>query len=318
MNDTLVELEKKVLIQNYQRLLNSTIDQKITHLEIIWNIVHTSIVFISISENAKSKYLEYWQRANGLIHAPHPHDIPKNESERFYTTYYLLQHLLRKDRIAMVDIGRKYNKLKTHSDEENFQIFNNLFLEHFIFYYLNLTDKHNFILALLKRYKLRTEWFNREELFSKWESNKSKGELILKKDLYKFLFDQGLDIFLEPSQHSGKPDFIAIERSNLQKSVLEGKIFHSQQHSKSHLIEGVKQTEIYVRDRNEQIGYLVVYNTGPQLIVLALNADGHEFPFIIRNGRKIYLLIVDVYSNEKSASIRPREQVITFTKEDFE
>ena len=84
-----------------------------------------------------------------------------------------------------------------------FQAIREWWLKPFIDYLEEKLDEQATILGLLLRYKKRCEWFNREALTKQTAEENQKDyaqvEDVLKKDLYRFLHDQGVNLTLEPS-----------------------------------------------------------------------------------------------------------------------
>src|SRR4051794_10877878 len=86
-------------------------------------------------------------------------------------------------------------------------------------YLLEALDDRQVTLSQLLRYQQRCEWFRREELNDLVKKHrdetvaagrkKLKIEDVLKKDLYCYLHDQGLDFTIEPKSAVGEIDLIA-------------------------------------------------------------------------------------------------------------
>ena len=81
------------------------------------------------------------------------------------------------------------------------------------------------VLFLIERFKLKTEWFRRKELYLLYQEDTSVGEASLDQELRASLFDGGIDYpFSQPSSPSGKADIIALLDSD-DPLVLEVKVF---------------------------------------------------------------------------------------------
>lgn len=303
MNPSLVKLEKKILTQHYKRILKSDHAQKMAHLRFTWHFLHRSPAFSSIVDTIKAHEEEYWRKGYALYHNAVP--VEEDQMARFFSCYYMLVLMLKDSHPNPMNMmGAKYSVMGG-TIEQNFQVFISYFLEHFIQSFLNMADKQLLLLGLLKKYKQRSEWFNKSQLAI------LKTERELKKDLYKFLFDQGLPIFVEPVSPSGEADIIAIEKDYNQFSIIEGKIFDVKK-AKSYIYQGVRQLKDYMRDHQAQVGYLSIYCNGPKELVIENNPES-SLPFIRKNELTIFFVVIDITDQEKTASTRPAREQVTIS-----
>jgi hypothetical protein len=83
------------------------------------------------------------------------------------------------------------------------------YLEPFYGYLDEHLDDRNFILYCLERYKRTCEWFERDRLFRIWSAETQRGEKLLALDLYRYLFEQGIEFHIEPWSASGEADMVA-------------------------------------------------------------------------------------------------------------
>ncbi len=66
------------------------------------------------------------------------------------------------------------------------------------------------VLAVLERYKRRTEWFHQQKLHDKYTSDTARGEASLDNHLREYLVDQGIAYpFSQPRSPSGSADVVA-------------------------------------------------------------------------------------------------------------
>ena len=161
------------------------------------------------------------------------------------------------------------------------------------------------VLYLIERFKMKTEWFRRKELYLLYQEDTSVGEASLDQELRASLFDGGIDYpFSQPSSPSGKADIIALLDSD-DPLVLEVKVFDpGRSKGKSHLRQGFHQVLRYANDYNQSLGYLVIVNCSDrQLVISSEDASGAEFPPRITYGGKIFFVIpVDIHPDTASAS----------------
>ena len=161
------------------------------------------------------------------------------------------------------------------------------------------------ILYLLERFKLKAEWFRREELYGLYQGDTSVGESSLDQELRASLFEGGVDYpFSQPSSPSGKADIVALLGSD-DPLVLEVKVFDpDRSRGKSNLRQGLHQVLRYANDYNQSLGYLVIFNCSDrQLVISSEEASGAEFPPRITYGGKTFFAIpIDIHPDIASAS----------------
>lgn len=175
------------------------------------------------------------------------------------------------------------------------------------------------ILGLLVRYKKRSEWFNREELQQIADDEKArKGidkkraevEKVLKVDLYRYLHDQGMDFTIEPKSDRGEIDLILNNGG-----YIEGKVFDNKGRDKNYIIKGFGQLLHYLRQYVQTKGYLLVYQTCKEQLVIEADQLG-TIPFVRCGGKTVYILAVDICQYQKSVSQRDHE-LIRITAEEL-
>jgi len=173
-------------------------------------------------------------------------------------------------------------------------------------------DEQQSILGLLVRYKKRCEWFCKKELLTIIESEEAKKgdekkraevEDVLKKDLYRYLHDQGIDFTIEPHSDRGEIDLI-LDQRGWDRKYLEGKVFDNDNRDAKYVIKGFGQLLHYLRQYNNTRGYLLVYKTCETQLVI----EGAEYlgviPFVRCEGKTIFILVVDICQYEKPVSQR--------------
>ena len=167
-------------------------------------------------------------------------------------------------------------------------------------------DDSGNVLYLIERFKLKTEWFGREELYSIYESRTAIGEASLDRELRRALFDGGVDYpFSQPSSPSGKADVVALLGSE-DPIVLEIKVFDPDRgKDRGHLRQGFHQVLRYANDYNQSLGYLVIFNcSNRQLIISSQEGSKGETPTRITYADKTFFVIaIDVHPDTASASV---------------
>ena len=117
------------------------------------------------------------------------------------------------------------------------------------------------VLYLIERFKLRAEWFKRDELYNLYQAHTSVGETGLDRELRAGLFEGGIDYpFSQPLSPSGKADVVALLGSD-DPLVFEVKVFDPERgKGNRQLQQGFHQVLRYADDYNQSLGYLVIFN----------------------------------------------------------
>ena len=175
------------------------------------------------------------------------------------------------------------------------------------------------VLYLIERFKLKTEWFRRQELHGLYLADTSVGEASLDRELRAGLFDGGVDYpFSQPSSPSGQADIVALLGSD-DPIVLEVKVFDpSRSKGKRHLSQGFHQVLRYSNDYNQSVGYLVVFNCSDrQLVISSDEPSDTEFPpRITYAGKTFFTISIDIHTTLVSASKeKPTNRLVINTNE---
>jgi hypothetical protein len=178
-------------------------------------------------------------------------------------------------------------------------------------------DEQQAILGLLVRYKKRCEWFNRQELLKTArdeqarrgdEKKRSEVEKVLKEDLYRYLHDQGLEFAIEPPSDRGEIDLI-VDQAGGDRKYLEGKVFDNENRNANYIVKGFGQLLHYLRQYNAARGYLLVYKTCEQQLVIEGAEQLGTVPFVRCEGKNVFILVVDIGEYGKPVSQRSYQPV---------
>ncbi len=302
-------------------MLRATRHLKYLHLKFLWHYIHHSEQFSQLAEVIKEKAQPQLVRAFQILdeHKKSVPVLPDNHFERIYLAYLVIDEILKPNHPLhiMSVIGRDYSPQKQGTHEEFFSVFNDLFLEPLILFLTHQANKNFLVLGLLKKYKHRSEWFNRDELLKFAKDNKSTVEDTLKSDLYRFLFDNGLDLFIEPQSPAGNIDLIASQKNSPNKTLAEGKIFDGDKRSKSYIIKGVWQLLTHVKENNESKGYLVIYNISSKVLTFNMKQPSSPFSFCSVDNKTIYLIVIDIFNYDKTASTRGKQELVEINESDI-
>ena len=161
------------------------------------------------------------------------------------------------------------------------------------------------VLRILERFKRKTEWFTKGDLFERYRQNTSRGEASLDQALRAGLFEGGIDYpFSQPASPSGKSDVVALLGSD-DPMVLEVKVFDpGKGRNVRHLQQGFHQVLRYANDYNQSVGYLVIFNcANNQVVITDGDAEYTDYPTRIRYADKtVFVFVIDVHPDTASAS----------------
>lgn len=238
----------------------------------------------------------------------------ETEEENALACYLVLKRCAESDdqRIE-IHIARNYSNETKHN--EVLEAFRDIFIEPLYEYIDENLDDTGFVLALLRKYKHRSEWFRRSSLFSAWEAETKHGEKLLALDLYEYLHDQGIDFAIEPASVSGEADLVAAQTSE-EPLIADAKIFDpAKSKGVNYIASGFRQIYTYTLDYNQPVGYLVIFKTCEEDLRLPFANESQATPFVQHNNKTIFFLVIDIYPYETSASKRGKLQYKELTED---
>ncbi len=205
---------------------------------------------------------------------------------------------------------RDFNDTKTKIVED--------YISPIIYYLHDKLDKSNSTIYLLEKYKRRTEWFTKKELFEKYKTADKSYEQILEDDLRLFLFDQGIDYpFSTPTSASGRADIIG-EIETDDPLIVEIKIFdRSKSYGKERIKDGFNQIVKYANDYNKDVGYLVIFNMDEAELNFNFTDNNNIFPPSIQFNNKIFYFVIINSANNITASKSGTIQEIEVTEKEL-
>ncbi len=188
-----------------------------------------------------------------------------------------------------------------------------------IMYYLHDgLDKSNATIYLLERYKKRTEWFTRKELYERYSTATQSYEQILEDDLRLFLFDQGIEYpFSTPKSASGRVDIIGEIETN-DPLIIEIKIIDkSKSYGKVRIKEGFTQIVKYANDYNKDVGYLVIFNMDNAEINFKFSDSSNVFPPSFSfNNKTFYFVVINTAVFDSASKTGVLKQLVV-TEQDL-
>jgi len=293
-------------LQRRVRRLNS-IDFKSFHFSLkqFLGFIQKSYVILGIIEDLKARCPEQNQEIEPLFSESNRDGglLWSDEDKHAAASAFIIERCAESDnQMIEVSIGKKYSNESNYN--EILESFKDNFLETLYDYIDEKLDDQRLLLGLLKKYKQKCEWFQKNYLYELCKQNTQIGEKSLANHLYEFLHEQGIQFSIEPQSVSGEADLVSIQ-SGEEAIVADAKIFWPEKgKNKSYLCKGFNQTYLYTTDYNEPFGYLVIFNMSGKDLRFSLENNSLNFPFIVHNAKTLYFITIDLFPYETSASKR--------------
>jgi hypothetical protein len=197
--------------------------------------------------------------------------------------------------------------------DEGSGIYKDWYVEPLFDYLDEILDDGNVVLATLIRYKRKVEWYRRREVLSLYEDDTSHGERNLKRHLFEFFFDQGLQFHVEPLAASGEPDVVSLDNSQ-HHFIGEAKIFDPEgSRGASYIKKAFYQAYRYCLDYNEPIAFLIVFNVSEKQLRVEVPSDPDGVPRFEYNHKSIFLVVVDLCEQKGTASTLGVAETVTIS-----
>lgn len=287
----------------------------------LWNFLSSNQPYASVLDSI-GRYGKSEECAD-LILAGKPQDASTYELHAAISYWVIRKHVESAGEIKLFSIIRPYApRSDSQSGTEKFK-------QIFVFPFFDFLDAQlavkGCVLAQLRRYKHKIEWFRRKDLLGIYESEgqrkdsggKSRGEKQLALHLYEYLYDQGVDFSIEPWSISGEADLICAQNSD-DRLVADVKIFDpSAGKNKAYVISGFHQVYQYTLDHNEPFGYLVIFKTCEEGLAISSSQQKQSTQFVSWNGKTIFFVVIDLFAHEKSASQRGKHKSYVISEDEF-
>lgn len=289
-----------------------------------WGFLHSNEIIIGILEQLADLVPAAKGDAERIIKGERLHG--ESEEEESSLAYWIIRSCYEAKDNSDIElfIAGIYSHARQH--DEKLEIFKDIFVEPLYEYIDEQLDDQRAVLGLLRRYKHNCEWFQRNEvldIFQKevergtQEGKKGRGEKQLALHLYEYLYNQGLSFSIEPTSVSGEADLIA-SQNTVDPLIADVKLFDpSSSKNKSYIIKGFQQVYQYTLDFNEPFGYLVIFKTCEDGLAISAANQEQSTSFVTVNGRTIFIVIIDLYPHEKSASKRGKLKTHTISEDEF-
>ena len=326
MNTEIVQ-HLRYKLQKRVRRLNSAGYQTFHYsLKRFWQFLHSNDVFVGVLEQASKLVAAGKGDAARIVNGEALHG--ESEDAEVCLAYWVIQQCLEADGRFRgrkeIEIGRIYSNETKH--DACLEFFKDAFVEPLYEYIDEQLDDQRAVLGLLRRYKHHCEWFRRLDLLSIYSEEQarssesgrnSRGEKQLALHLYEYLHDQGLSFSIEPSSVSGEVDLVAAQNSN-DPLIADVKIFDPQSgKNKAYLISGFHQVYQYTLDYNESFGYLVIFKTCEEGLAFSFGQQEQSTSFFMFNGKTFFVVMIDLFAHEKSASKRGKLKSYVITEQEL-
>lgn len=178
-------------------------------LQHFWNYLIGNIVFSSIVEELRARVptAQEWatQRMQGSETAV------DQENEHAAICSWIVEKCASETN-TQVELALGHPIANSGNANECLERFHEVFVEPLYDFVDEHLDDSGAMLALLRRYQHRTEWFHRDRLFDAWTKDGSRGEKLLAMDLYEYLYEQALNFISSRPQSRAKLTSLACKQ----------------------------------------------------------------------------------------------------------
>jgi len=279
------------------RFIKSDFDSVYTGFRYLFERLYKEPVVISLFEELANQHPYTIDNVLSIIDKNIQFHIFESEINHISFNYHFCKWLLQEKK------DFRYMMLFGSSGNEEVEYYKDNVVEPLINYIHDRLNDISYVLYILQKYKLRTEWFTKKELLAEYEDATKNYEELLEENLRLFLFDQGIDYpFSTPKSASGRADVVSLIDTE-DPLVLEIKIYDSAKgYKKERIQSGFAQIVKYAQDYHKDTGYLVVFNMDNIEIVIEGKEADNKWPNrYIFNGKTYYIIFINM-NNEVSAS----------------
>ncbi len=303
------------------------------------NISNESVLY-TIGENLQTKFPEMTEKVRILLSSRIKIQT-NSEEESIALAFEILSQM--SERVS--DIGSfrhtlhaavhptefstfNYQNKQHEVDRMYLETFKERYLENFCLYIEEQIEntesrfkEQSKTLNLLLRYKHRSEWFFQSDLWKIYDTETTnqtrKAEKMLALNLYSYLYDQGIDFFIEPSSNRGAIDLISLQPNPDECLLADVKIFDGVSRGKNYLCKGFNQIHTYTKQFNKPFGYLVIFNVTDKDLSFESLTDLSGLHYISHGNKTISLITIDIYEHTKPVSQRDSMETVEIKREDF-
>ncbi len=318
MNSDMLQ-QLRYALQKRVRRLNTApdADRYLMVLRQFWVFLQGNDLIWSVIEDLRRRFPIPAESVEALLEGTTDF-APPTEEEQASWAIALIEHTLGLESNSPVyQVSARLGRVNSSKISDYAEQFHELVSEPLYEYVDEQLDTKRAVLGLLLRYKHRCEWFTRDSLFQNWTEATSRGERTLATDLYRYLFDEGVEFALEPTSASGEADLVMNQTSD-DRLIADAKVFDpGSGKDAKYLAKGVNQLYIYTQDFNQPIGYLVVFKTSSTDLRFALSDSVSGVPVLTHNNKTLFILVIDIFPHETSASKRGKLKVVEVKEADL-
>lgn len=318
MNSLIVQTQREKLHTRVETLIDLPSQQMfVSRLKHLIRFCEVNPLISGILQHLQKQFPELKTGANPQIRTG-PMVSSHSEEETALLGYLTLKSCAQPGRLShhLDHIAHNLEAEGVNTISQQLRLFCQQYLWPVYYYIDEQLTAESVIQSLLIRYKHRSEWFCRRQLWDLIQSNSKKAESSLAQDLYLYLYDQGVDFHIEPSSNAGKIDLIADQKSD-DPLLADAKIFDGDKRGKDYICDGFNQIYTYTQQYNEPFGYLVIFKTTGRDLHFSLSAQSRHIPSITYNNKTIFFLVIDVFDYGTSVSNRGRLKAIEITEHDL-
>jgi hypothetical protein len=305
MNDSITQLRTK-LKRRIDRVRNA--DEAVYHAAIVqlWNFLINDAIIVALLRSLRQRYHSVKDGVEKFIKKEAIRVSYSDEGAQAAFASYIIEYCvdMQKDDIES-EIGSNHisymRALQGNAMPPSIVGFTSSFIEPLYLWIDEGFDTAQVSEALLARYKEKCELFSREVLRNAYESNTLMGETVLKRHLWEYLHDKGIDLFVEPQSASGRVDMVSTQNSD-DPLIVDAKVFTAGRLQS--VASGFRQVYHYLCDLNRPYGYLVIYKTTANELHISLPQSTQLMQFINHNNKTIFAVIVDIAMHNATASKR--------------
>jgi len=168
-------------------------------------------------------------------------------------------------------------------------------------------NTEDLVLALMIKYKQRSEWLERNQLLQTAKSDDEGNDLFigqveqrLKTDFYRYLFDRDIEFVLEARspKGGGAVDVLTARFPDGRLLIVEAKVFDNEHRDGPYIKSGIKQAASYAEEWAEPYVYLLVYNVASNSSLVFGGASRNNSIWITSSiGREVRIVDVNLNNN---------------------
>lgn len=316
MNSAIRNLRYK-LQRRYSNLGSVNVDLFIAELGRFMNFIDTDILLSATANEIESAFPNANPEPSEIGYAGFDPDCSRGGSTHLENAAIGLSACRRALAANRSDAYLQYVGMQSGN---GFQDYINAFIEGYVrpFYEMlsERIDDGDLVLAELIHAKRLIEWFRRDSFHNAYTRHTQTGEKRLGWKFYELLFERGIEFSIEPMSISGEADMVASQDSR-NPLVADVKVFDPDKgKDRSYIRRGLRQIHTYTHDYNVPTGYAVIFTPTPKKLILDLPVE-QGIQRWQEGGKTVFIIEIDVFPHEKSASHRPATETETITAEEL-